>query len=55
MGEAEMQRIGGWIANVLDDPESAAVAAAVGREVSELGREFPIYEAFRREHLAAGV
>jgi glycine hydroxymethyltransferase len=49
MGEAEFQRIGHWIADVLDalarDPSNAlTVAAGVQEEVRSLCRAFPIYQ-----------
>jgi glycine hydroxymethyltransferase len=52
MGIAEMRRIGGWIADVLEAPADAAVAARVGEEVEALCDRFPLYEAFRRQHHA---
>jgi glycine hydroxymethyltransferase len=52
MGIAEMRRIGGWIADVLEAPADAAVAGRVGAEVEELCDRFPLYEAFRRQHHA---
>ncbi|HSJ14057.1 MAG TPA: serine hydroxymethyltransferase [Longimicrobiales bacterium] len=55
MGADEMRRIGAWIASVLDDPDDAALARSVTDQIAELGRAFPIYEAFRREHSAAAV
>ena len=42
-GPAEMGKIGAWIARVLDRPEDAEVAAAVGREVLELSTGFPLF------------
>ena len=42
-GIAEMERIAGWIARVLDAPADPEIAAAVGREVLELGAAFPLF------------
>jgi glycine hydroxymethyltransferase len=50
MGIEEMQRIGGWIADVLEAPEDENVARDVGDAVLELCAAFPIYGEFRREH-----
>jgi len=44
MGVAEMERIGGWIADILSAPGDEALAARVREEVRALGREFPLYE-----------
>jgi glycine hydroxymethyltransferase len=38
-----MAQLGAWIADVLEQPGDAAVAARVKREVGELCKEFPIY------------
>jgi len=43
MGTAEMRRIGGWMARVLEAPAEAARAEAVGREVQELAAAYPIF------------
>ncbi len=43
MGEEEMERLGGWIADVLSAPGSASVGARVRREVAEVAARFPIY------------
>jgi glycine hydroxymethyltransferase len=43
MGEGEMRRIGGWIARVLEAPESTEVTRAVEREVAELASAFPLF------------
>ncbi len=43
---AEMERVGGWIAEILDAPADAARAARVREEIREQGREFPLYEAW---------
>jgi len=50
MGAEEMRLIAGWIRNVLEHPESEMTLAAVGREVRELCRRFPVYA-----HLEGGV
>jgi len=52
MGTDEMVTIGGWIADVLEAPESEAVANRVGEEIAELCARFPLYPAFRSEHAA---
>jgi glycine hydroxymethyltransferase len=43
MKEAEMRRIGGWIADVLSAPGDEAVRSAVSRGVRELCGSFPLY------------
>ena len=43
MGEAEMKTIAGWIADVLDAPEDAAVQVRVRGKVKELTAAFPPY------------
>src|SRR5688500_5988250 len=45
MGEAEMDRIGDLIAEVLADAESESVAAAVAEKVRQLCLQFPLYDA----------
>jgi glycine hydroxymethyltransferase len=42
-GAAEMRRIAGWIARVLDRPADAALAREVEREVLELCSGFPLF------------
>ena len=42
-GTDEMKQIAGWIARVLDQPDDAATAQAVGREVRELASGFPLF------------
>ena len=42
MREAEMARIGGWIADVLERPDDAAKIARIRGEVAELARSFPL-------------
>ena len=43
LGPAEMERLGNWIADVLDAPKDAKVRERVGREVRELTAAFPIH------------
>ncbi len=43
MGEDEMRRIGGWIADVLEAPNDASVTERVARDVTELCAAFPLY------------
>ncbi len=43
MGETEMEAIGGWIADVLENIENEAVIGKVKGEVTELCRGFPLY------------
>jgi glycine hydroxymethyltransferase len=43
MGEEEMRRIGGWMADVLDAPDDGARLAAVAEDVRELCAAFPLY------------
>jgi len=50
MGPAEMERIAGWIAEVLAQPADEAVARRVRAEVAELAARFPLYPS----RLAAG-
>jgi glycine hydroxymethyltransferase len=42
-GTGEMKRIAGWIARVLDKPDDAATAQAVGKEVRELANGYPLF------------
>src|SRR5919108_5919396 len=42
MGRGEMQRIGEWIARVLDAPHDEAVATRVAHEIGELCDRFPL-------------
>ena len=44
MGEPEMDRIAGFIAEVLESPEDEAVQADVRARVLELCRQFPLYD-----------
>jgi glycine hydroxymethyltransferase len=50
MGVAEMKRIGGWIAEVLNAPEDAALAHRMAGQIGELCEEFPLYPEFRDQH-----
>ncbi|CAN5794441.1 serine hydroxymethyltransferase [soil metagenome] len=50
MGLAEMQRIGGWIADVLQAPDDGDLALKVSALIAELCEAFPVYPGFRREH-----
>ncbi|HXZ20199.1 MAG TPA: serine hydroxymethyltransferase [Candidatus Acidoferrales bacterium] len=43
MGEAEMDRIAGWMAEVLASPADTAVQQRVRGEVAELAARFPLY------------
>jgi glycine hydroxymethyltransferase len=43
MKEAEMRRVGNWIATVLKDIHSDATIARVKKEVTEMSGKFPIY------------
>jgi len=42
-GVEEMKMIAGWIAQVLERPEDASHAEAIGREVRELAAAFPLF------------
>jgi glycine hydroxymethyltransferase len=42
-GTAEMRRIGGWIAQVLEKPADEALARATAAEVRELAEGFPLF------------
>jgi glycine hydroxymethyltransferase len=42
-GEAEAKKVGELIADVLDNPQDAAVIERVKAEVAELTRRFPVY------------
>jgi len=44
MREAEMEKIGGWIADVLEHMGDAAVEQSVRKQVAEIAARFPIYE-----------
>ena len=51
--EPEMRLIGGWIAEVLSNPEDETVISRVRREVEDLTARYPLYES-RRQALARG-
>ncbi|MGH7570554.1 MAG: serine hydroxymethyltransferase, partial [Gemmatimonadota bacterium] len=55
MGTAEMERIGGWMADILDAPTDAAVKSAVRESVRELCAEFPLYEEWIEQAAAGSV
>ncbi|MFP4606995.1 MAG: serine hydroxymethyltransferase [Thiohalospira sp.] len=42
--DAEAEKVAGWIADVLDNPESEETIASVKEQVVELNRQFPIYD-----------
>jgi glycine/serine hydroxymethyltransferase len=44
MKEAEMAQIGGWIGEVLAEPENPVTRAIVRERVKALCERFPIYE-----------
>jgi glycine hydroxymethyltransferase len=48
MGPAEMERIGGWILEVLADPDDDAVGQRIRGEVSSLCEAFPVPSAAAR-------
>jgi glycine hydroxymethyltransferase len=54
MGEREMERIAGWIAEALEKRSEPAELARVRREVLALAEQFPLY-AERREGAAVGA
>lgn len=43
MGASEMQKIGTWIAQILQDPENMALKEKVKAQVREMCQSFPIY------------
>jgi glycine hydroxymethyltransferase len=43
MKQGEMQRIGGWIHQVLGDPKNEALQAKITAEIRELCKKFPLY------------
>ncbi|MGH7564766.1 MAG: serine hydroxymethyltransferase, partial [Gemmatimonadota bacterium] len=53
MGTTEMERIGGWMADILDAPTDGGLKSAVRESVRELCAEFPLYEEWI-ERVAAG-
>ena len=44
MGIAEMQRIGGWIDEILASPGDVALAAQIREEVRAMCRDYPLYD-----------
>jgi glycine hydroxymethyltransferase len=55
METAEMERIGGWMADVLDAPGDGRVKSGVRDSVRELCAEFPLYEEWIERALAGSV
>ena len=55
MDEDDMRRIGGWIADVLEAPESEEVRARVRGGVRELTTARPLYEEWRGQRFEAAV
>ncbi len=56
MGEDEMRTIGGWMADVLDAPDDAGIAAGVRDDVRGLCALFPLYpEWLDRRRAPAGL
>ena len=55
MGVSEMEKVGGWMADVLDAPGDERVKAAVRDSVRELCAEFPLYEEWIERALAGSV
>lgn len=45
MREAEMEQIGGWVADILENVGNAEKEHTVRKQVAELAKRFPIYEA----------
>ncbi|TVP75869.1 MAG: serine hydroxymethyltransferase [Gemmatimonadales bacterium] len=43
MGDAEMARIGHWIADVLDEPEDPGVRSRIREEIRQMAASFPLY------------
>jgi len=54
MKQAEMRKIGGWIAEVLADLENENLLAHIRKEVTALTEQFPLYES-RRAAVAGKV
>ncbi len=50
MDEADMRRIGGWIADVLDAPEDEGVRRTVREGIRELAEARPLYPEWRAAH-----
>ncbi len=55
MGTTEMERIGGWMADVLDAPGDDRIKSGVRDSVRELCAEFPLYEEWIERALAGSV
>jgi glycine hydroxymethyltransferase len=53
MREPEMERIAGWICDVLEHSGDSATEQRVRGEVGELTAEFPLY--MRRWHATSGT
>src|ERR1700726_4840399 len=53
--EAEMQEVGGWVADVLEHIGDSAVEQHVRKQVAELAGRFPIYTARMNVHVASRV
>ncbi|MHB9023582.1 MAG: serine hydroxymethyltransferase [Armatimonadota bacterium] len=49
MKEAEMARVANWMADVMLDPQNAALRQTIKESVIELCKQFPIYEYMSRE------
>ena len=49
MREAEMQLIGSWIADILEETNSEPLRLRVRERVRELCRSFPLYPELREE------
>jgi glycine hydroxymethyltransferase len=47
MGESELRRVGGWIADILDSPGDASLRERIRGEVAELCEAFPLYAELR--------
>ena len=55
MGAAEMEVVGGWMADVLDAPADQGIKTNVRDAVRELCAEFPLYEEWIERALAGSV
>jgi glycine hydroxymethyltransferase len=55
MGTAEMEEIGGWMADVLDATGDDRVKSGVRDSVRELCAEFPLYEEWIERALAGSI
>jgi glycine hydroxymethyltransferase len=55
MGAAEMEQVGGWMADVLDAPADQGIKTNVRDAVRELCAEFPLYEEWIERALAGSV